>query len=112
MERDPNSWDITAETGVEGEFIDSPNISIRAFMVAIHRWMPEESLKQTHCLQYIDDYGDTTFNRLQKRVLLSELEALVLKGESPEAREFFQPIIDFIAKYKDKTHTYIKFYGD
>lgn len=110
MERDPRSWDITAEAE-DGEFIDSPNIDFRDFIDAVHRWAPKDMLKSTHCLQYIDDYGDTTFNRLQKPVLLMELEALVL-ADSEDVRDFFQPIIDFLLKYKDDAAAYVKFYGD
>ncbi len=111
MERDSNVWDITVESG-QGEFIDSPNVSIRDFIEAIYKWMPEESLKQTHCLQFIDEHGDTTFNRLQKEVLVNESEALVVKSNSSKAREYFGPIIDFFSKHKNEVHTYLKFYGD
>jgi hypothetical protein len=32
-------------------------------------------VSQTSCLRFIDPYGDTTFNRLQTKVLLDELAA-------------------------------------
>jgi hypothetical protein len=111
MEPDTNRWDITVETE-KGEFVDSPRVYFRDFMSAINRWMPEDDLTKTRCLQYIDPWGDTTFNALQKGVLLKELESIVSNSESAKAREFFQPIIECLFKYKDEVGTYVKFYGD
>ncbi|MEP7214565.1 MAG: hypothetical protein ABI791_15930 [Acidobacteriota bacterium] len=111
MQMNSMSQDISVETE-QGEFVDSPNVSIRDFQRAVYKWMPEEKLKQTHCLQFIDDYGDTTFNSLQQPILLEELKDMVTSSNEPEAREFFGPIIEFLSKYQDEIRFYVKFYGD
>lgn len=41
----------------------------------------------THCLQFIDPYGDTVFNRLQIPVLQSECSALALRLTEPNLQE-------------------------
>lgn len=110
MERDPKSWDITLETE-GGEFIASPNINIREFLAALDKWSTKEFLLRTHCLQFIDEWGDTIFNRLQKPALIDELCSVVDNSGSAEAREFFEPLITFLS-VNDGPHAYVKFYGD
>lgn len=74
----------------------------------------EGPLKETFCLQFIDPYGDTTFNQMQIPVLISELRSL-LESEHCQAHEKlreFESVVSFIEKARLQTHTYIKFYGD
>jgi hypothetical protein len=66
----------------------------------------------TRCLQFIDPYGDTTFNQLQIPKLIEELEALSLNCQTDEQRRKLEAVIEFVRKAKGETHTYIKFYGD
>jgi hypothetical protein len=108
---DSMSRDINVETE-QGEFVDSPRVSISDFQRAVHKWLPEEKLMQTHCLQFIDDYADTTFNSLQLPILLEELKDIVASSNEPEALEFFGPIIECLSKYQDEIRLYVKFYGD
>lgn len=77
----------------------------------IHQTLSESELSKTHCLQYIDPYGDTTFNMLQKPVLVRELRSLQSKCDS-ETRDYLQPIIGFLIRHEHEFHTYVKFYGD
>jgi len=69
-------------------------------------------LKDATCLQFIDPYGDTTFNQLQIPKLLEELEALRPNCHTKEEREELESIMRFIGKAKGQIHTYMKFYGD
>jgi midasin (ATPase involved in ribosome maturation) len=69
-------------------------------------------LKDSFCLQFIDPYGDTTFNQIQISKLLEELEALRPKCHTKEEREELEAIMRFIGKAKGRIHTYMKFYGD
>ncbi len=103
--------DITIETE-QGGIVDSAAVRISEFIGALYRFMPEDTLRKTHCLQFIDEFGDTTFNMLQKKVLVNELELLVSKAVSTEANAYFEPIIGFISKYNDEVHIYVKFHGD
>lgn len=72
----------------------------------------ENDLEGTCCLQFIDEYGDTTFNQLQVPILIRELESLIPKSKDAESRKLLESLIDFIRKAEDQIHTYIKFYGD
>ena len=92
----------------------------------------------THCLQFIDPYGDTVFNGLQASVLFAELEA-ASTGVSEEAiaLEHARQVAEFAgrssvyaaptlasvraearaamslaARCQDEMHTYVKFVGD
>ncbi len=71
----------------------------------------ENDLAKTHCLQYIDLYGDTTFNMLQKPVLLREVRALEPLCD-PDELKHLRIIIEFLEKHEHGVHTYVKFYGD
>ncbi|HBE84100.1 MAG TPA: hypothetical protein PLN05_15120 [Pyrinomonadaceae bacterium] len=73
--------------------------------------LDKATLAKTHCLQYIDPYGDTTFNMLQKPILLNEVLALEPLCDLSE-REHLHKIIAFLKKHVDGIHTYVKFYGD
>jgi len=103
--------DITIETE-SGEIIDSIGVSIRKFTEVIFNSASEDDLTKTHCLQFIDQYGDTTFNMPQKEILVSELISFREKSNSVDVREYLTPIIDFLSKYKDAVHIYVKFHGD
>ena len=102
--------DITVETE-QAAIVDSLHIYIGHVMRIIET-APAEELSATHCLQYIDPWGDTIFNRLQKGRLALELKDLSNKSlEGSEAQNLAR-IIDFVNRYKDEVHLYIKFYGD
>jgi hypothetical protein len=72
---------------------------------------PEE-VQNTCFLQFIDEYGDTTFNQSQLPLLIQELEAVLPKSKDSSARQRLESLIDFIRKAEGKIHTYIKFVGD
>lgn len=103
--------DITIETE-RGEVIDSIGIRISEFTGAIYRNYGKGELTQTRCLQFIDPYGDTTFNMLQKRILVNELKSLSSSLGDPMTRDYLGRVIDFLSKYQDDVHIYVKFHGD
>lgn len=61
-------------------------------------------------LATIDPYGDTTFNILQIKNVLEELEKLSKQYKEKEA--IIIEIISFINKINQDMHQYIKFIGD
>lgn len=69
-------------------------------------------LIETHCLQFIDPYGDTTFNQIQIPKLLEEIGSLEINCWTEDERRELKSILEFIGKAKGEIHTYIKFYGD
>lgn len=69
-------------------------------------------LWETKCLQFIDPWGDTTFNRGQIPVLIDELKFALTKCKDENKRKEFKEVIEFIKKADGQIHTYIKFWGD
>ena len=60
-------------------------------------------------LQYLDPYGDTTFNNLQIEHLILDLNLLKYISQQKDA---IDKIILLAKKCRTEVHTYIKFYGD
>ena len=103
--------DITIESE-KGFVIDSIPLQISEFTELIYELAPEGDLFRTYCLQFIDPYGDTTFNMLQKRVLVKELQDLIAKSQNPAQTKYLTNISEFIRAYEDSVHVYVKFHGD
>jgi hypothetical protein len=72
---------------------------------------PQE-LHTTCCLQFIDEYGDTTFNQSQISVLVQELEVILPNSKNEKARQSLESLIAFGRKAEGNIHTYLKFIGD
>jgi hypothetical protein len=105
--------DLTVEGESETEsIIDSYPLSIGKFTGIVFNAVSEVYLAQTRCLQFIDPYGDTTFNMLQKPVLTKELADLMSLVTNPEEREYVAVLTEFVRRYEDAVHAYIKFHGD
>jgi hypothetical protein len=102
--------DLTVETD-QGRIVDSLDIYIGDLMRIIDAF-PADELRTSHCLQYIDAYGDTVFNMLQKERLVLELGKVSSRISDAGDRECLARVINFIEPYKDKVHLYIKFHGD
>src|SRR4030095_15179654 len=71
-----------------------------------------EQFENTQCLRFIDQHGDTTFNRLQVSVLIKELEMLLNLAEDPEEIKGIRSLLEFVRKREDGIHIYLKFWGD
>jgi hypothetical protein len=73
-----------------------------------------ESLSDTssHCLQYIDPYGDTVFNRGQMEPFIREWDSLHASAKSSEVRTLFHEVRVLAEKCASEPHLYLKFYGD
>jgi len=69
------------------------------------------SLSQYHCLQYVDPYGDATFNQLQLPQLVREMEQAVNQLHSSDLRRRAEQVLDFVRGCVG-LHTYVKFIGD
>ena len=102
--------DLTIETE-NGEVVDSLDIHINDVMRIIDA-LPVDQLKSTHCLQYIDNWGDTIFNWLQIEKLVLELEGLTSICSDSAERANLAQVIDILSRCKDSVHLYIKFHGD
>lgn len=80
--------------------------------MCISRLILNTDLARTTCLQFIDPYGDTTFNRLQIPILIEELESVVKKVQDDGIGDHLRRVIDLAEKSQDEIHTYLKFYRD
>jgi hypothetical protein len=69
-------------------------------------------VEHTKCLQFIDEWGDTTFNQYQMPVLIQELESILPSCGDEKIRTKLETLIAFVRKADGETHTYIKFIGD
>ncbi|MEQ1763104.1 MAG: hypothetical protein ABL984_08170 [Pyrinomonadaceae bacterium] len=110
-ERPIAKGDITLEDEA-GAILDGARVDLSAFLRTIYDLVPEEKLRETHCLQFIAAWDDTTFNTLQMAVLHNELVELVAHHGTPATIKEINPVVDLLAKYQNESHLYIKFFGD
>jgi hypothetical protein len=78
----------------------------------LHRLLPECGDMRFHCLQYVDRYGDTVFNRPQAPRLIEELGWLVLDRTRAEDVRVVEGIRALAERVRDNVHLYLRFYGD
>ncbi len=95
-----------------GNLIEAHNRGLYLVFELLSQATSSIPLEKTFCIQFIDPYGDTTFNQNQIPILLEELKSLLPSYQISEKRQDIEEMIRFIEKAKDKVHTYIKFYGD
>ncbi|MBS1635166.1 MAG: hypothetical protein JST26_04530 [Bacteroidetes bacterium] len=67
------------------------------------------TLPKFKLFNYVDPYGDTTFNRLQIDDLIVDLGLL---KKLSEQKDTIDKIMSLAEKCKTDAHTYLKFYGD
>ncbi|HYF03519.1 MAG TPA: hypothetical protein VEC36_09090 [Patescibacteria group bacterium] len=61
-------------------------------------------------LQYLNPFGDTTFNSNQIDDLISDL--ILLKSLKSDNSKKIEKIIEVAESCKNDVHSYLKFYGD
>ncbi len=67
--------------------------------------------RETICLRFIDQWGDTTFNQRQLPILIEELEAFA-RGLEDGQRVVVETLVRFVRSARAEVHTYIKFIGE
>ncbi len=78
----------------------------------LRKLLPSFDDTSYQCLRFIDLYGDTIFNRLQMKTVLSELERISSCATSVEEEDLLGRIENLAKQCKNKPHLYLKFYGD
>jgi hypothetical protein len=68
--------------------------------------------ERTHCLQYIDPYGDTVFNQQQVRRLVQELEELRSTTRVEKEAALVDRLRAMAEQVLEEPHRYLKFVGD
>jgi hypothetical protein len=99
------SW-IT-ESGEPKQEVFDPRQCLTGLVVS--RW---HKLSETKCLQFIDPWGDATFNQAQIPSLLAELRNELREWNELEVRAHLEKVVRLVERAVDRTHTYIKFTGD
>lgn len=64
------------------------------------------------CWRFIDEYGDTVFNRMQMETFLAELERIRRTAQRPEHRTALDRVEQMARRCQSEVHHYLKFYGD
>jgi hypothetical protein len=77
----------------------------------INDWLPFGDSSYP-MLQYIDEYGDTVFNRLQMRGFLVEWDRLTQTLTNLNQRKIALDIRRLAEKCQGKPQTYLRFIGD
>jgi hypothetical protein len=77
--------------------------------LATSRW---HKLTDTKCLQFIDPWGDATFNQSQIPRLLEELRSELREWNEPEVKSHLEKVVLLVERAVERTHTYIKFTGN
>jgi len=63
-------------------------------------------------LQFLDQYGNTIFNRNQMAQVLRELKSLAEKSETDEQKVLLHRIEELAIRCRDSFHLYLRFRGD
>ena len=92
----------------KGKMLDSVVDESQAFAHFIRK----TKFPGTLCLQFIDPYGNTIFNRPQLPFLEIELRELSETITVPALHEIIQRIVDLVVKARNEMHVYITFRGD
>jgi hypothetical protein len=82
----------------------------------IHNWLLTQlkrpDLSETHCLRYLDPWGNTIFNHLQMRDLMEDLMRVRNLVTNTEQSELLDKIEEFAKRCTEGIHLYVKFSGD
>jgi hypothetical protein len=78
----------------------------------LHRVLPAHDDPDFHCLNRVDWYGDTTFNRYQIPEVRKELKRLLEVWRALTDVELIQRLDLLAARAETEPHLYLKFYGD
>jgi hypothetical protein len=78
----------------------------------LHRILPAHDAQGFQCLNRIDWYGDTTFNRHQIPAVRQELKRLANTREGAEELKLIEHLDLLAERVEGEPHLYLKFYGD
>jgi hypothetical protein len=66
----------------------------------------------THCIQYMNPYGDTIFNSLQLGRFLEEWKMVEQQADTQEEKDLVAAVQRLAVLAEEENHMYIKFVGD
>src|SRR5215475_6347897 len=68
--------------------------------------------ESTHCLQYMDPYGDTIFNSLQLPRFLDEWKMVMEVAVATEDKDLAASVQRLALLAEEEIHMYLRFVGD
>lgn len=74
--------------------------------------MPGPSDSAFSCVRFIDPYGDTIFNGIQARVMVSEWDKLKAVFVERDAESLWADVRKLIVRCYQEPHVYLRFIGD
>ena len=78
----------------------------------LHDLLPRPESRDFSCLNRVDFYGDTVFNRAQMSDIEQEIQRLAKTVKSSEERAMLGQIAKLAVRGQETPHLYLKFYGD
>jgi hypothetical protein len=66
----------------------------------------------THCIQYMNPYGDTIFNSLQLTRFLDEWKMVEAQSATQEEKDLVAAVQRLALLAEEENHMYLKFVGD
>jgi len=78
----------------------------------LNKLIAHEGDERFQCWRFIDEYGDTVFNRLQMPQFLEELQLIRASVKSPTDLGVLAQLERMARRCQDEAHLYLKFYGD
>jgi hypothetical protein len=99
--------DIILERG-KGDIVESVSDPTNTF----HRVLPPLENKNFCCINRIDQYGNTVFNRLQVKDVRNELLMLLNNMQDANLSTFIGQIVELTKRVEAEPHLYLKFVGD
>ncbi len=93
------------ERGTELARVDDPTGFLNSLI-------PEYDDVRFQCWRFIDEYGDTVFNRGQMPQFPSELEVIRRGVSGLPGRKVLDHVEALAVRCRDSVHLYLKFLGD
>ena len=78
----------------------------------VEKLLPPFEDENSHCLRFVDPYGDTVFNSLQMPSFIKELEQAIAAAPENDVKVIGQKILKLAIECQKDDHQYLKFYGD
>ena len=76
-------------------------------------WVLRRALDDSFAhLKYLDEYGDTVFNKFQMEAVIPELNRLMAHAQTSEKRSVIEDVVEMAEKVREGTHLYLVFRGD
>jgi hypothetical protein len=102
----PISAQLVSERGEVVEEVYDEQSRLTALIEAVPQF------DTTHCIQYMNPYGDTIFNSMQLARFLDEWKMVEEQADSTEEKELVAAVQRLAMLAEEENHMYLKFVGD